>query len=275
MEQPEIKPEDWSQVKKIRDRAGWMSFRDKLRTSDECVLGTWVKIPALETIEMLAASGFEFIVVDNEHSPLTLESVYRAIAFSQALGMYVFVRTPDRSGNYIQRLLDMGADGILVPQVTGAEEARRVISDMVFAPAGNRGLGATSRSGLWGTLPGKEYLRRGAEEIVRAVQLESPGVLDCLDEILQTPNLDAVFLGTGDLALSTGLAAESPEFQGYIDKFLTAAKDHSLPRGTAVSTGAAARKAAERGFTFVMISNDGKMFADGAAAALAGARMTS
>lgn len=255
----------------VRERAGWIGFREKLRSSTECVLGTWVKIPALETIEMLAAAGFDFVVLDGEHSPLTLESGYRATALSQALGMHVLVRTPDRSGGHVQRLLDSGVDGLLVPQVAGVEEARRVVGDMVFAPEGRRGLGSTSRAGLWGTIPNKEYVRRGSEEIVRAIQIEDAAVLDHLDEIMEISGLDAVFLGTGDLGLSTGLLADDPVFQGYIDRFLAAAKAHGLPCGTAVGSGPAAREAAERGFTFVMISNDAKMFADGAKAALAGA----
>jgi 2-keto-3-deoxy-L-rhamnonate aldolase RhmA len=253
----------------VRERPGWVGFREKLRSST--VFGTWVKMPALETVEMLAAAGFDFVVIDGEHSPLTLESVYRATALSQALGMHVFVRTADRGGSHVQRLLDSGVDGLLVPQVSGVEEARRVIGDMTFAPEGRRGLGTTSRAGLWGTIPTKEYLRRGGEEIVRAIQLEDAAVLDHLDEIMEISGLDAVFLGTGDLGLSTGLPADDPVFQGYIDRFLAAAKAHDLPRGTAVGSGPAAREAAARGFTFVMISNDAKMFADGAKAALTGA----
>jgi len=259
----------------VRDRPGWISFREKLRGSAKVVLGTWVKIPALETVEMLAEAGFDFVILDGEHSPMTLESMYRATALSQALGMHVFVRTPDRSGNYIQRLLDSGVDGILVPQVSSVAEAQRVVSDMTFAPEGRRGLGSTSRAGSWGTLPSTEYVRRGSEDIVRGIQLEDAGVLDQLDEIMEIDGLDAVFLGTGDLGLSTGLAAASPEFQAYIDRFLAAAKEHNLPCGTAVGSGTAARDAAERGFTFVMVSNDAKMFADGAKAALAGAVDTS
>jgi 2-keto-3-deoxy-L-rhamnonate aldolase RhmA len=255
----------------VRDRAGWVGLREKLRSSTECVLGTWVKIPALETVEMLAAAGFDFIVLDEEHSPLTLESSYRATALGQALGMHVLVRTPDRSGGHVQRLLDSGVDGLLVPQVSSVEEARRVVGDMVFAPEGRRGLGSTSRAGLWGTLGNEEYVRRGSEEIVRGIQLEDAGVLDHLDEIMTIPRLDAVFLGTGDLGLSTGLPPDDPVFQGHIDRFLAAAKTHGLPCGTAVGSGRAARAAAERGFTFVMISNDATMFAEGAKAALAGA----
>lgn len=253
-------------------RAQWISLPQKLRESPDCVLGTWIKIPALETIEMLADAGYDFVIVDLEHSPMTLESCYRATVVAQALGMHVLVRTADRSGNYIQRLLDSGVDGVLVPQVGSADEARRVISDMVFAPDGRRGAGGTSRAGLWGRLPGSEYRRRGNEEIVRGFQLEDVGVLEDIDAVFDTPGLNAVFLGTGDLAMSSGMSPGDLAFEALIEKFLAAAKAHDLPRGTAVGTGEAAREAASRGFTFVMVSNDAKMFGDGARSALASAR---
>lgn len=249
-----------------------VSLPQKLRESQRCVLGTWVKIPALETVEMLADAGYDFIIVDLEHSPMSLESCYRATVVAQALGMHVLVRTADRSGNYIQRLLDSGVDGVMVPQVSSAEEARRVIRDMVFAPEGRRGAGSTSRAGMWGDLPGAEYRRRGTDEIVRGFQLEDVPVLEDVDAVLDTPGLNAAFLGTGDLAMSSGLSPGDPAFEALIDRFLAAAKARDLPRGTAVGTGEAARRAADRGFTFVMISNDAKMFGDGARAALASAR---
>lgn len=253
-------------------RAQWVSLPQKLRESPDCVLGTWVKIPALETVEMLADAGYDFVIVDLEHSPMTLESCYRATVVAQALGLHVLVRTADRSGNYIQRLLDSGVDGVMVPQVGSAGEARRVIGDMVFAPDGRRGAGNTSRAGRWGALPAGEYRRRGSDEIVRGFQLEDVDVLKDLDAVLDTPGLNAAFLGTSDLAMSSGLSPGDPEFETVVDTFLTATRARGLPRGTAVSTGAAAREAASRGFTFVMISNDATMFGDGARSALAAAR---
>ena len=88
-----------------------------LRGPGPTTFGTWVKLPSLETLELLAAAGFEFVVVDMEHSPLTLDFAYQAIVVAQGLGLAVLVRVPDRSGSHLQRLLDAGADGILVPQV--------------------------------------------------------------------------------------------------------------------------------------------------------------
>ena len=230
-----------------------------LRRPGEPTFGTWVKLPSLETLEMLALSGFEFVVVDLEHSPLTLEFAYQAIVVAQGLGMAALVRVPDRSGSHLQRVLDAGADGILVPQVSTAEEAERSVSQMVFSPAGRRGMGGTSRAGRWGIASSADYLRRG-DEIVRAVQLEDRAALDDVDRILDTAGLSAVFLGMGDLTLSSGLPAGAPELQSLVDQLLAAASARSLPCGTAVGDAAAAAAAAARGFSFIMVSNDATIF---------------
>jgi 2-dehydro-3-deoxyglucarate aldolase/4-hydroxy-2-oxoheptanedioate aldolase len=234
--------------------------------------GTWVKLPSFETLEMLASAGFEFVVIDMEHSPLTLDFAYGATVVAQGLGMAVLVRVPDRSGSHIQRLLDAGVDGILVPQVSSADEARRVVGQMVFSPEGRRGMGSTSRAGRWGLAGTAEYLG-GGDRVVRGIQLEDREALAEMDAIVDTPGLGAVFLGTGDLSLSSGLPASAPELQDLTDKLLAATRARDLPCGTAVGDSAAALAAADRGFSFVMVSNDATMF--GRAAAQIGADLAS
>ena len=208
---------------------------------------------------MLASAGFEFVVIDMEHSPLTLDFAYSAIVVAQALEMTVLVRVPDRSGSHTQRLLDAGADGLLVPQVSDAAEAKRCVDQMVHPPQGTRGAGSTSRAGRWGLTGQSDYLARG-QDTIRGVQLEDVGALAQMDEILDVANLNAVFLGTSDLSLSSGLPASAPELQGLTDKLLAATAARGLPCGTAVGDVDAARTAAKRGFSFVMVSNDATMF---------------
>jgi 2-dehydro-3-deoxyglucarate aldolase/4-hydroxy-2-oxoheptanedioate aldolase len=242
-----------------------MRMLDRVRGADRCLIGTWVKIPALETVELLARARFDFIVVDMEHSPMSLESAYRAITVAQGFGMHALVRVPDAGGSHLQRVLDTGADGILVPHVTSRADAERMMSGMLFPPLGDRGLGTTSRAGAWGLDGTPEYVRRGNEQTLRVPQLEDLGALEQAEEILDTPGLNGVFLGLGDLSLSSGRSADDPEIQRHIDRLLAAAKARGIPCGAPARDGAAARAAAERGFSFVMTSNDASIF--GAAAA--------
>lgn len=224
------------------------------------MFGTWVKLPTLETVELLGHAGFDFIVVDMEHAPLTLESAYRAIVTAQAMGMGALVRVPDRSDSHLQRLLDSGADGILVPRVTDAATCRAAIDAMRFSPTGVRGMGSTSRAGRWGLDSTAEYLERGTTGIVRGVQVEDQEGLRGIDDILAVEGLSALFIGTGDLSLSSGLPATHPDNEALISGALASCANRGIPCGTAVGEASAARAAAERGFGFVMVSNDATMF---------------
>ncbi|AGZ41426.1 HpcH/HpaI aldolase family protein [Actinoplanes friuliensis] len=247
-----------------------MGFARRLATTDRCLVGTWVKIPALEPVEILADAGFDYIVIDQEHAPLTLEFAYQATVVAQGAGMSVLVRVPDRSGSHLQRLLDSGVDGILVPRVTSVAEATASVRQMVFSPAGDRGLGTTSRAGRWGGTPRAEYLRFGDEEVMRAVQLEERAAIETVEDILDVPGLNGVFLGMGDLGLSSGLTQADPEFQKLVDRFLTAAHDRGVPAGTAVQTAAQAQEAADRGYRYVMVSNDTSLLRGAATSVVAG-----
>ncbi len=114
--------------------------------------------PSLETVELLAHAGFDCVVIDMEHAPLALDRVYELIFAAQRSGLSALVRLPDQLGTTVQPLLDAGADGLLVPRVSSLEIASAITSRMVFAPSGDRGLGATSRAGRWGLMPLPEYL---------------------------------------------------------------------------------------------------------------------
>ncbi len=225
-------------------------------------LGTWVKLPALETIEILALCGYDFIVVDGEHSPMTLESVYRSITLGQALGMQVLVRVADRSGETVQRVLDAGADGILTPQVADATVASAVTRRMIFSSdGGTRGMGATSRAGWWGLASAAEYLEHGRTQLARVIQLESVEALAYVEEILDVPTVNAALIGLGDLTLSTGRRASDPVIKEMVTRFVAAAHERDLPCGTAVANADAAVAAVGDGFDFVLISNDASLFA--------------
>lgn len=236
------------------------SFVQALREPVACQFGTWVKLASLETLELLAHAGFDFVAVDMEHAPHTFETAYRTIVAAQGFGMKVLVRLPDQSGTDVQRILDSGADGVLVPRVRDAAEARRVIDTMIFSPAGSRGLGITSRAGRWGQKSVADYVAEGNDGVLRVLQLEDASALRDAAGILDQPGVNSIFVGSGDLALSTGRPASHPENVALIDGLLAAARERGLPCGTAVSDAAAARRCKERGFSFVLVGNDASLF---------------
>ncbi len=246
------------------------TFVEQLQDRSTCRFGTWVKLSSPETLELLAIAGFDFVVIDAEHAPLTLETIYRLIGQAQGLGLSALVRIPDQATNDIQRLLDSGADGLLVPRVRNADEAAHVVGRMMFSPAGQRGLGITSRAGRWGLSSLDEYVKHGNERLLRCVQLEDRQVLEDPGSVLDVPGVNAAFLGMGDLSLTTGLPPTHPDLQALTDGLLKACAQRGIPCGAAAQDPAAALRAAARGFRFVMVSNDATLFGK-AAASIVGA----
>lgn len=248
------------------------NFLQQLQPGETCKFGTWVKLTTFETLEMLAIAGFDFLVIDMEHAPHSLESAYRLIVAAQGFGMAALVRLPDSGGALVQRILDSGADGVLVPRVRNVTEARSVADGLRFSPAGSRGLGITSRAGHWGLKPTPDYVVEGNRDVFRAVQLEDASALRDAGEILAVEGINAAFMGPGDLALSSGKPATHPDNATLIDDLLATCRERRIPCGTAVGDAAAARAAAERGFSYVMVSNDCTLFGKAAQALVQGIR---
>lgn len=247
-------------------------FLQQLGPGAPCKFGTWVKLGTLETLEMLAIAGFDFVVVDMEHAPHTLESAYRLIVGAQGFGMGALVRLPDAGGALVQRILDSGADGVLVPRVRSVTQARAIADGMRLGAQGSRGLGITSRAGHWGLKSTPDYVAEGNRDVFRGVQLEDAEALRDAAQILAVDGINAAFVGPGDLALSTGKPANHPDNAELIDGLLATCRERGLPCGTAVGDAAAAREARERGFGFVMVSNDCTLFGKAAQALVRGIR---
>ena len=224
------------------------------------LIGTWVKIPSLETVELLGHAGFDFVVIDMEHAPHSLEGAYRLVFAAQAMGMAALVRLPDRSEAEIQRLLDGGADGLLVPHVSDLETAQRITSAMVFAPEGTRGLGTTSRAGCWGLLPMSDYVRHGNERTLRIIQLEAWEVLQEAEAYLAIDSVSGVFVGLGDLLLSSGRKPADEETQAMVERVAQAARAAGKVSGIAASDVEEARRYLALGYSLVMVSNDATIF---------------
>ncbi|MTD54781.1 HpcH/HpaI aldolase family protein [Amycolatopsis pithecellobii] len=232
-------------------------------------LGTWLKIAGPEPVEIMAYAGFDFVIVDLEHAPLTLETAYRLINSASALGMTPLVRVPDGTPSTIQKILDAGAKGILVPHVDTVEEARAVGRATRFPPEGDRGAGGTSRAGRWGLRPNAEYL---GEHVLCIPQLESEKAIAAAPEILALPAVDAVFVGAADLSMSMGTTPADPAVKEMIAQTVRHAAAAGKPCGLAFGAAAPAVDAIKQGAGFVVVSNDTTMLATAARAVVSQVR---
>jgi 2-keto-3-deoxy-L-rhamnonate aldolase RhmA len=228
----------------------------RLTSSDRPSVGMWVKIPSLVTLEIVAQSGFDFIVVDLEHSAIPLEWLHAACAIAQPRGVEVMVRMPDASGTGLQRVLDLGVSGVLIPQLRYPSQTESVVTAAMFAPRGHRGVAVTTRAGQWGLDSRENYVRRGDQETVRCIQFETRESFDNLAEMLDTPYVNAALLGPVDLSVALGVTAEDPVLRQLSARLLTMAAERSIPCGIAISEAADIPAAMAQGFRFVIIGND-------------------
>ncbi|MFI5959480.1 HpcH/HpaI aldolase/citrate lyase family protein [Cryptosporangium sp. NPDC051539] len=242
-------------------------FQEALRTKP-LVLGTWVKIPAMEIMELVALAGFDFVVIDLEHSPISVETAYRLIGTGLQTGVAPIVRVPQVDG-LVGRLLDSGAAGIMVPHVDTPEQARAAANAVRFPPRGTRGVGSTSRAGAWGAMPRDEYLRYGQEEVVLIAQIESAEGVRNAGRIAATDGVDALLVGAADLAVSEGRT----DVGDLIAETVAAAGEAGVPVGNAgAATENSARVALAAGFSFTMLGNDAGLFGAAAKAAVTAGR---
>lgn len=235
-------------------------FMNRVNSAKRGLLGTWLKIPAFETVELLAHAGFDFVVIDMEHSPLSLDRVYELIFASQRMGMAALVRLPDQLGTPVQPLLDAGADGLLVPRITSTEAAAEIAARMVFGPAGERGLGFTSRAGRWGLMPLPDYLEHGDKQCLRMIQLEDWATLEAVTQFAALKDVNGLFVGLGDLFLSSGKPPNDPEVQALVGSVVEATKEAGILSGIAANSPVEAKQYLAMGFSLVMVSNDATLF---------------
>jgi 2-dehydro-3-deoxyglucarate aldolase/4-hydroxy-2-oxoheptanedioate aldolase len=228
-------------------------------------LGTWLKITAGEPVEIMAYAGFDFVVIDLEHAPLDLQTAYRLINSAAALGMAPLVRVPDKTASTIQKILDAGAKGILVPHVDTLEQADAVGQACRFPPHGVRGAGGTSRAGAWGLRATADYLATGNNDVLCIPQLESIEAIKAAPEMLALDSIDAVFVGAADLSMSMGSTPAAPEVVELISSALDAA--HAVGKSCGLAFGGTPGRAAQAvhdGCDFVVLSNDTSMLAEAA-----------
>ncbi len=170
-------------------------------------IGIWNSIPEATVVEMLAGCGFDWLMIDAEHTALDPMGVLPLLQAAAPYPTHTVVRPSALDVAEIKKLLDCGAQTILVPYVQSAEEARLAAAAVAYPPDGIRGVAGITRASRFGAIPG--YHRRAREEICLIVQVETVAALDALEEIAAVPGVDGIFIGPSDLAASLGHPGEA------------------------------------------------------------------
>ena len=218
--------------------------------------------------EMIASVGYDYVVVDMEHWPADVPQTLRCFQAIDAGGSVPIARLPANDPVWIKRVLDAGVEGVLVPQIYTAADAKAVVNACRYPPQGERGI-AAGRGHKYG-LDFMDTLKRSNEEILVLVQIETKAAVDNVEDILAVPGLDGVLIGPADLSAALGhtLDFEAPDVVAAFEKTLKAGKAAGKPVGFYCNTPGEAKARLAEGYSFVNICSDSGLLLQGYARAL-------
>lgn len=243
------------------------TFRAKLRSGKK-LLGTMVTLPTAATAEILADLGFDWLFVDGEHGPLETAEI---LGILQAVGNRAacIVRVPSADEVSIKKVLDLGAAGVIAPQVNTAEQAADVARYARYAPIGSRGVGLARAHGYG--MRFQEYVESANEQVAVIVQAEHIQAVENIESIVEVEGVDAVLLGPYDLSASLGKMGriDDSEVTGAIDRVMQACRAANMPLGIFGVTADAVRPYIENGCTLIVAGVDTLLLGNAAKALLA------
>src|SRR6185503_1400198 len=227
----------------LRDKAGLLPVqrflmknnpvRSKLKRG-EASIGTWITMPDPFGAHLISKTGFEWLTIELEHTPISFETAAQMFAIVAANGAVPLARVPFNTVENIKRVLDTGAWGIVVPMVNSRAEAEAVVRAARYRPIGERSIGGQLHATNFDT-DAATYYARANEEILVVVMAEHVQAVESIDDILAVPGIDAVFVGPNDLHASMGLApafdSDHPQFNAALERVFASAKARGIAAG--------------------------------------------
>jgi 4-hydroxy-2-oxoheptanedioate aldolase len=228
-------------------------------------IGLWVGLASHYTTEICAGAGFDWLLLDAEHTPNDLRSLLQqAQVIAGYPGVHAIARIPMSQGAVgdmlLKQFLDLGIQTLLVPMVESAEQAQRIVRGMRYPPEGSRGM-AGARANRWGRLP--NYGKEANAQVCLLVQVETQAGLDNLEAIAAVDGVDGVFVGPADLSASLGFVGQPthPQMQATIDGAIGRILACGKAAGILTTDDALARRYLDMGATFVAVGLDNNLLA--------------
>ncbi|MEO6152756.1 MAG: aldolase/citrate lyase family protein [Croceibacterium sp.] len=207
-----------------------MGLKQRLAAGD-ALWGSFLKTPSPILVEVLASAGLDLLCIDAEHAPFDRAEIDQCVMAARAAGLPVVVRTPTAAPEHILNALDCGADGVLLPHIRSAEEARAVVSASLYG-RGGRGYAGSSRAAGYGLTAIPKHLAASAERAVIIVQIEDVEAVEAIDQIAAVPGIDALFVGRIDLTIALGETdPDAPSVLSAVERVLKVGGLAGVPVG--------------------------------------------
>ena len=241
--------------------------------SGKKLIGAWSQLNNSMSAEIMAKVGFDVIVPDMEHAPMTLPDLVEIMQAAELGGAFTMVRAPWNDVVWLKQILDCGAKGIHVPYVSTKEEAEAAVRGCKYPTWGMRGIASATRASDYG-LNKPQYWAHANEDVIVMVAIETPAGVANIDEIASVEGVDGIFIGPSDLSGNMGYMGhpEDPAVQEAIRKIEASAKAHGKFLATISGGGEDAKKKYDRGYSLLYLYSDCGAVVSGAKKALAEAK---
>jgi 4-hydroxy-2-oxoheptanedioate aldolase len=232
-------------------------------------IGSFVSLNDPVAMQIMAASGYAWLVIDMEHGPVALDSLPTLINAVRTTDVEPFVRAAWNTNAALEPVLDCGASGIMVPMVNNAADANRAVDAVRFAPAGSRSRGGVRGALAWNATP-LEFFTQSNDEVLLMVQIETAESIENLDAIAAVEGVDCIFVGPNDLASAYGLTypaawnGRSGAYAAAVEAVPVVAKKHDKIPGILAGSPAMAKECIALGYTLVGCGTDTGMLWDAA-----------
>ena len=229
----------------------------KLLKAGKKTSGAWSQLCSPASTEILCRAGFDWLLIDLEHSPNDLQTLFGQLQAMGGYGVVPIVRSPWNDQVWIKRILDAGAYGVMIPAVNTKEQAVAAVAACKYPPQGIRGIAGSPRAAGFGR-DTSSYLKRANDELLVILQVETPQAIDNLDEIGKVPGVDALFIGPMDLSTSMGHLGSPahPEVQAAMARVEAKVKTLGLPLGTISAGWDQAKALYDRGYQMITLMSD-------------------
>ena len=236
------------------------NLKSLIRNKKE-LIGSFIKTPNYQLVEIASLSNLSFIILDAEHASFDREQLDIAIMAAKSKDIPILVRVPKISDEYILSVLDQGADGILVPLINTFEDAEAAVAATKFlssdCPIGRRGFSNSSRAGDYGGLSINEMIHLSNNSSVIICQIEEKQAVDNIDKIINQQHIDCLFIGMADLAISLGCSElNDPKVINAIDHVVLTANKNNICLGIYIADKTNIDMWRKKGFTFFVVGSD-------------------
>lgn len=237
-------------------------FKERLQKGEK-LFGPFMNMNYPAAIEIAGLAGFDFVIIDNEHGEIPLEGTVDLIRAAKLTGIPAIVRVYEGNPELIDKALDLGADGVQIPNIGSKEAAETAVRAAKFAPTGSRGCNRFVRAGRYGSILKENFFGKANDETAVILQVEGQDGVQALPEILTVPGIDVLFVGPYDLSASLGIPGQvdHPKVIEQMNIIMEQAKKVGVAIGFFVDDVKKAVEWKNRGVQYVSFSSDvGELF---------------